>query len=149
MASSKSSIFHHGGRAGAAVIAVLSCALAIVSCSSTATTSGRSKVAAKFSSLSQVALGTAPLPRIADVWNHWHEVLHRGAFGRLYQLGRVYRLRRQTRSMCILPMADGGGPALSEPCRGKPAAAHPTLRTLSRALDFVRCHSLLAPPPSA
>ena len=151
MVRSKSSILYQSGRAGAAVIAVLSCALAMLSCNSAATMAGRSKVAATFASLSQVALGTAPLPRIACAWNRWHQVLHRGSIGKLYQLGRMYRRRHPARSVYITPTMDGGGAAFSGQPNGNPGAlhAHWAPRTLSRMLDFVRSRSLLPPPPSA
>ncbi|NNM88525.1 MAG: hypothetical protein HKL95_08405 [Phycisphaerae bacterium] len=147
----KSSILEPSGHAGAAVIAVLSCALAILCCNSAATTAGRNKVAATFASLSQVARGTAPLPRIACAWTHWHKVLHRGAIGKLYQLGRMYRRRHPARCVYLTSTLTCGAPALTGESNGNSESVHlqPTLRTLSRVLDFLRRHSLLPPPPSA
>lgn len=144
MAFSKSSIFC--GRAGAAIIAVLSCAVAVLSCNATATTAGRCKVAATFTSLSQAA--AAPLPRIASAWNHWHQMLSCRALGQLYQLGRMYKQRRPAQSMNIMPAMGCPRPVLPGQCNSHRPQAHrvPLHRTLSRTLAFVRCRSLLPPP---
>lgn len=148
MASSKSSIFHHGGRAGAAVIALVSCVLAILSCNSAATTAGPGRMAAKIASLTQVALGSAPLPPIAGAWHHWHKLLHRDAIGRLYQLGRFYRSPGQVHCTYLEVMVNCHQ---VEPTRQFPTSAAIGLRYCAswvplRMRNFLRCHSLLPPP---
>ncbi len=151
MVRSKSSILEPSGRAGAAVIAVLSCALAMVCCNPAATTAGRNKVAATFASLSQVARGTAALPGIGCAWTHWHKALHRGAIGKLYRLGRMYRRQHSARCVSLPSTLTCGEAAIIGASNGNSATVHLQLafRTLSRALDFVRGRSLLPPPTRA
>lgn len=148
MANSKPSIFHHGGQAGAAVIALLSCALAIFSCNSAATTAGPGKMAAKIASLTQVALGSAPLPPIAGAWHHWQKLLNRDAIGRLYQLGRFYRSPGQVHCVYLVVIVNCHQAGTTR--QFQTSAAIGLRYCVSwvplHIRNFLRCHSLLPPP---